>query len=50
MGLIFDTTGSYRLAYVATSVAALLSVVAALAIRTRALHGEFTTATDAPQS
>lgn len=46
MGLIFDTTGSYQMAYVATSVAAILSVVAALSIRTRALHGEFTTADD----
>ncbi len=44
LGLIFDTTGSYRMAFIATSVAAALSAVAALLIKTRALHPEFTTA------
>jgi MFS family permease len=43
LGLIFDVTGSYQLAYIFTTVAALLSVVAALLIRTRSLHSEFTT-------
>jgi len=43
MGLIFDRTGSYRMAFIATTVAAALSIVAALSVRTKALHPEFTT-------
>jgi MFS family permease len=43
MGLIFDTTGSYQIAYIATTVAAVISIVAALSIRTKALQHEFTT-------
>jgi MFS family permease len=50
MGLIFDTTGSYQIAYIATTVAAVLSVVAALSIRTKALHPEFNTGEEAGQS
>jgi MFS family permease len=43
MGLIFDKTGSYKMAFIATTIAAVISIVAALSIRTKALYGEFTT-------
>jgi MFS family permease len=43
MGLIFDKTGSYKMAFIATSIAAVISIAAAVSIRTKALYGEFST-------
>ena len=43
MGLIFDKTGSYKMAFIATTIVAIISIVAAVSIRTKALYGEFST-------
>jgi len=43
MGLIFDLTKSFELAFVYSTVLSAVSVVLALLIRTTALHSEFTT-------
>jgi MFS family permease len=42
MGLIFDKTGSYSLAFVIATVLGAASIILSLLIRTKALHGEFT--------
>ena len=42
MGLIFDLTESFELAFVYSTVLSAVSVVLALLIRTTALHSEFT--------